>query len=147
MLVCFSLGLVFVSSKTVFLCRPRCPETHSVDQANLELSEIHLPLVSQVLDLKVYTTMPGLYRLFFRRKEKASSSQSVFTLRHLSICLTRCTFAGSSAPNILDSSRVLQNYPEKAYRQSCAMLPGLPAKGEGRRQELCEMQLNQLPHA
>lgn len=38
-------------------------------------------------------------------------------------------FAGSSVPNILDSSRVPQNDPEKAHLQSCATSPWLPAEG------------------
>jgi hypothetical protein len=41
---------------TVSLCSPGCPGTHSVDQAGLELTEIHLPLPpSQVLGLKACT--------------------------------------------------------------------------------------------
>ena len=40
----------------VSLCSPGCPGTHSVDQAGLELTEIHLPLSSSVLGLKVCST-------------------------------------------------------------------------------------------
>ena len=41
----FSLVVaVFVFLRQVSLCSPGCATTHSVDQAGLELTEIHLPL-------------------------------------------------------------------------------------------------------
>ena len=43
-LLCFVL---FCFQDRVSLCSPKCPGTHSVDQAGLELTEIHLPLPSK----------------------------------------------------------------------------------------------------
>ena len=41
----FLLFFVFcLFFKTGFLCSPGSPRTHSVDQAGLELTELHLPL-------------------------------------------------------------------------------------------------------
>ena len=34
------------------MCGPGCPGTHSVDQAGLELTEIHLPLPPECWDLR-----------------------------------------------------------------------------------------------
>jgi hypothetical protein len=42
----------------VSLCSPGCPLTHSVDQAVLELRNLPAS-ASQVLELKVWATMPG----------------------------------------------------------------------------------------
>ena len=42
-LFCFVL-FCFVFPDRISLCSPGCPETHSVDQAGLELTEIHMPL-------------------------------------------------------------------------------------------------------
>jgi hypothetical protein len=42
----------------VSLCSPGCPGTHSVDQAGLELRNPPVS-ASQVMGLKVCTTMPG----------------------------------------------------------------------------------------
>jgi hypothetical protein len=42
----------------VFLCSPGCPETHSVDQAGLELRSLSAS-ASQVLGLNACATMPG----------------------------------------------------------------------------------------
>jgi hypothetical protein len=42
----------------VNLCSSGCPETISVDQAGLELTEVHLLLSSRVLGLKVYQHHP-----------------------------------------------------------------------------------------
>jgi hypothetical protein len=47
----------------VFLCSPGCPETHSVDQAGLELRNL-LASASQVLGLKACATMPSFSFLF-----------------------------------------------------------------------------------
>jgi hypothetical protein len=44
---------------------PGCPGTHSVEHVGLELIEIHLPLASRVLELKVYTTVPSLYIVLY----------------------------------------------------------------------------------
>jgi hypothetical protein len=52
----FYLFLVF--RDRVSLCSPGCPETHSVDQAGLELRNSPAS-ASQVLVLKVCATMPG----------------------------------------------------------------------------------------
>jgi hypothetical protein len=38
------MGEEGVFQDRVSLCSPGCPGTHSVDQAGLELTEIHLPL-------------------------------------------------------------------------------------------------------
>jgi hypothetical protein len=48
----------FVFRDRVSLCSPGCPGTHSVDQAGLELRNSPVS-ASQVLGLKVCTTMPG----------------------------------------------------------------------------------------
>jgi hypothetical protein len=49
--------------KTGFLCVAlTVPGTHSVDQAGLELRNLSAS-ASQVLGLKAYTTMPGLFAL------------------------------------------------------------------------------------
>ena len=49
----------FVFQDRVSLCSPDCPGTHFVDQAGLELRNPPAS-ASQVLELKAYTTMPGL---------------------------------------------------------------------------------------
>jgi hypothetical protein len=54
----FSFFFFFGFIKTGFLCSPGCPETHFVDQAGLELRNLPAS-ASQVLGLKVCTTMPG----------------------------------------------------------------------------------------
>ena len=41
---------VLFFSHTRFLCNPSCPGTHSVDQAILKLTEIHLPLPPECWD-------------------------------------------------------------------------------------------------
>jgi hypothetical protein len=48
---------LFVFQDRVSLCSPGCPETHSVDQAGLELRN-SLAFASQVLGLKACTTTP-----------------------------------------------------------------------------------------
>ena len=53
--------LVFLDC--VSLCSSGCPETHSVDQAGLELRNPPAS-ASQVLGLKVYATTPGLQLSF-----------------------------------------------------------------------------------
>ena len=43
--ILFYFVFYLVVQERVSLCNsPSCPETHSVDQADLELTEIHLPL-------------------------------------------------------------------------------------------------------
>jgi hypothetical protein len=53
---CFSSFLGF--QDRVSLCSPGCPGTHPVDQAGLELRNLPAS-ASQVLGLKVCTTIPG----------------------------------------------------------------------------------------
>jgi hypothetical protein len=43
-LFCFVFVVAVVIRDRVSLCNPGSPETHSVDQAGFELTEIHLPL-------------------------------------------------------------------------------------------------------
>lgn len=47
---------IFGLSRKVFSGNPACPETHSVEQADLELMEICL----SCLESKVRTSMPGV---------------------------------------------------------------------------------------
>jgi hypothetical protein len=56
-LFCFVLFVLFFQDR-VSLYSPGCPGTHSVYQASLELRNLSAS-ASQVLELKVYTTMPG----------------------------------------------------------------------------------------
>jgi hypothetical protein len=51
---------VFVFRDRVSLCSPGCPRTHFVDQTGLELRNLPAS-ASQVLGLKVCTTMPGSF--------------------------------------------------------------------------------------
>jgi hypothetical protein len=51
----FGLGLFFFFFDRVSLYSPGCPETHSVDQAGLELRNLPAS-ASQVLGLKAYAT-------------------------------------------------------------------------------------------
>jgi hypothetical protein len=65
----FSVWLFFffffflVFQDRVSLCNPGCPRTHSVDQAGLELRNPPAS-ASQVLGLKVHTTIPGFCLAF-----------------------------------------------------------------------------------
>jgi hypothetical protein len=60
--LCLNLGPKFgVSScppDEVSLCVPDCPGTHSVDEADLKLSDLHAS-ASRLLGLKACTTMPS----------------------------------------------------------------------------------------
>jgi hypothetical protein len=47
---------LFVFQDMFFLCLLSCPGTHSVDQADLKLTEIHLP---ESKDLKPVPPLPG----------------------------------------------------------------------------------------
>jgi hypothetical protein len=55
----------------VFLCRPGCPGTHSVDQAGLELRNLPAS-ASQVLGLKVCATSAQLSHLFLNHHHHQS---------------------------------------------------------------------------
>jgi hypothetical protein len=46
----FVVALFWLLDITISLRSPNCPGTHSVDQAGLELTEIHLPLPSKCWD-------------------------------------------------------------------------------------------------
>jgi hypothetical protein len=62
-------------SNRASLCSPVCPRTHSVDQADLELIEISLPLPPDLRWLKAHATVPG-YTIFLSRKVKSKRSVS-----------------------------------------------------------------------
>jgi hypothetical protein len=47
---CFGFGFGFFFRDRVSLCSSGCPGTHFVDQAGLELREIHLPLPPKCWD-------------------------------------------------------------------------------------------------
>jgi hypothetical protein len=47
----FDVVFVFVFQNRVSLCSPGCPKTHSVDQAGLKITEIHLPLPPECGDI------------------------------------------------------------------------------------------------
>ena len=50
----------------VSLCNsPSCPETHSVDQAGLKLTEIHLPLPPECWDERCASPSPGEKHVFY----------------------------------------------------------------------------------
>ena len=66
--------MMFGLEDRVSLCSLGCPGTHSVDQAGLELTEIHLPLPP--LGLKEHRTIPAL------RKSTRSSSPLLYQLSH-----------------------------------------------------------------
>ena len=53
----FCLFVCLFFRDRVSLCSPGCPETHSVDQAGLELRNLPA-FASQVLGLKACATMP-----------------------------------------------------------------------------------------
>ena len=55
----------FVFQDRVSLCISGYPGTQSVDQAGLELTDIHLPLTSRVLGLKACSTSARLEILDF----------------------------------------------------------------------------------
>jgi len=50
----FNILLVF--GERISVCRLGCPETHSVNHAGLELTEISLPLPPEYSDKKAYAT-------------------------------------------------------------------------------------------
>ena len=56
-LFCSSKIVVCLESRSFFLHSPRCPGTHYVDQAGLELKEIYLPLPPQALGLKAESSL------------------------------------------------------------------------------------------
>jgi hypothetical protein len=60
----FFLSFFFLRDR-ISLCSPGCPETHSVDQAGLELRNLPAS-ASWVLGLKACTTTPGLFFFFLR---------------------------------------------------------------------------------
>ena len=62
------------------LCSPSCPGTHSVDQADLELSDPPA-FASQVLGLKAFTISPGTSRHYV-----ISATRAFFLLSFLSQC-------------------------------------------------------------
>jgi hypothetical protein len=80
----FVFFFVFVFGDRVFLYRPGCPGTHSVDQAGLELRNPPAS-ASQVLGLKVSTTTSGFganlfcFLLFYLFIYLASSSFILLT--------------------------------------------------------------------
>jgi hypothetical protein len=55
----FFFFFFFFSRDRVSLCSPGCPGTYSVDQAGLKLRNLPAS-ASQMLGLKVCTTLPGL---------------------------------------------------------------------------------------
>jgi hypothetical protein len=65
----FVFVFVFVFWVRVSLCTPGYPGTHSVDQAGLELRNLPAS-ASQVLELKVCTTMPGLLSNNWKNNKK-----------------------------------------------------------------------------
>jgi hypothetical protein len=56
--------IILVFQDKAFLCSPGCPETHSVDQAGLELRNPPAS-ASRVLGLKACTTTPGSSQVFY----------------------------------------------------------------------------------
>jgi hypothetical protein len=55
-LICLFIYLFALFGDMVSLCSPSCPETHSVDQAGLEL-KVPSTSASLALRLKVFTTI------------------------------------------------------------------------------------------
>ena len=62
LLFCFVFCFFFFSDR-VSLCNPRCPGTHSVDQAGIELRNVTAS-ATQVLGLKACATTPGWKVIF-----------------------------------------------------------------------------------
>ena len=62
---CFCCCLCFFIRGRVSLCSPGCPETHSVNQAGLELGNPPAS-ASRVLGLKAFTTTARLLKLFLQ---------------------------------------------------------------------------------
>lgn len=63
-----SLQLAFVGFE-MFHMQPWLTCTSCVDQTSLQLLEIHMLLLPEHWDLKVFTMMPGLFRLFKEKNE------------------------------------------------------------------------------
>jgi len=61
---CFWFDLVF-AFLTGFPLQPDCPETHFVDQAGLELTEIHLPLAPKYWDYRHAPPHPVVLQHFY----------------------------------------------------------------------------------
>jgi hypothetical protein len=59
----FFVGFFFFQDR-VSLCSPGCPESHSVDQAGLELRNLPTS-ASRVLGLKACATMPSTVACFY----------------------------------------------------------------------------------
>jgi hypothetical protein len=60
----FSSLLFFIFRDRVSLCSPGCPGTHSVDQAGLELTEMHLPLPPSAGIKGVHYNYPAHQEIF-----------------------------------------------------------------------------------
>jgi hypothetical protein len=78
--VLFCCLFVFVFQDRGSLCSPGCPGTHFVDQAGLELRNPPAS-ASQVLGLKVCTTMSSLKIIFSFFKNPAISVSSMLSTR------------------------------------------------------------------
>ena len=61
------------------MCSHGCPGTHHVDQAGLELTEIHLPLSLECWDPKCEPSLSGQHTLLYR----SDRSQKMLTVVEL----------------------------------------------------------------